>query len=175
MTGNFKIIGIIFLLLLFNCKKNENNLIIEDGKKLVEQNINVLLDSIESFDISKIKVPPVSLKDFKNYKPIKTEQLRIKLLDSVLVKKQGKGFFEFNLDEKCLINLKSKYKTNIVKLNNHSGNVLFVSFFNFWIKNNIGVIEVKKTIGISMSHDKYYFKKKNDKWIFIRKELLNMG
>ena len=74
-----------------------------------------------------------------------------------------------------LINFKSDYQIKIVKINNYDTNVLFVNFFNFKIKNNKASIEVKKKIGISMVHHKYYFEKENDIWVFKKKVLLGMG
>jgi hypothetical protein len=179
MIGNFKILGIIIILLLCSCKKQ--NGMVENGRELIKQNINVLIDSIDIFDTSKMPISKVSKKDFKNYKPIKIEQIRVGLLDSILVKDVDlktdvqTNYLKFNLQTKDLINLKSKYKIIIVKVNNYDTNFLFVNFFNFKIQGNKASIEVKKNIGISMLHHKYYFEKGNGVWVFKKKELLGMG
>ncbi|WP_123955366.1 hypothetical protein [Flavobacterium cheongpyeongense] len=178
MIGNFKVLRIVIILLLLGCKKQNET---EDSRKLITQNINVLIDSVESFDISKMPVSSVSHKDFKNYKPLKVKQMTIGLLDSILVKENKlnknneTNYLRFNLQKEDLVNFKSHYKIEIVKVNNYDTNVLFVSFFNFSMKGNKSSIEVKKRIGISMIHHKYYFEKENDTWVFKKKEFFGMG
>ncbi|WP_316633062.1 hypothetical protein [uncultured Flavobacterium sp.] len=177
MIGNFKIIGIIFLFLIFSCKKQ--NGAIEDGRELITENINVLLDSVEFFDTSRMPVSSVSLKDFKKYKPVKIKQIKIGLLDSItnenLTSNEKSKFVKFNIGKNEIFNFRSKYIIEILKINNYDSNILFVKFSNFRIENNLANIEVKKVSGISMTHHKYYFKKKNGRWVFIKKELLGIG
>lgn len=174
-----QIIIITFLILFCSCKIRDDKVI---GKELIIQNINVLLDSIECFDTSKMSVTKVSQKDFKNYKPVKTEQITIGLLDSILIEKNErlkeinqKKFLKFNLQKSDLLNFNSDYKINIVKVNNYDNNILFVKFSNFQISEDEASIIVKKNIGISMIKNRYYFKKQNGIWVFKKKEFLGMG
>ena len=37
------------------------------------------------------------------------------------------------------------------------------------------MIEVKKVRGIGMVKNRYYFKKKNNVWFFLKKEILGLG
>lgn len=172
MDGKFKIIGIIIFALLCSCKKQEN--IENSGRELITQNINVLIDSIESFDMSRIQ----RLEKFKN---IKIEKFTVGILDSIIIensnfKKIDKNtFLKFNIKKNDLVNFKSSYKINIVKINNYDINVLFVRFSNFQIKEDEASIIVKKNIGISMIKNRYYFKKENGVWVFEKKEFLGMG
>jgi hypothetical protein len=179
MIQNFKISIIIVLVLFCSCKKQEDK---DIGRELITQNINILIDSIESFDTSKMPEPNVSLKDFKNYKPIKIEQISVGLLDSILIDNDEnpqitnqEKFLKFNLQKSDLVNFKSEYKINIVKVNNYDTNILFVRFSNFQMNKNEANIEVKMNIGISMIKNRYYFKKENDVWVFKKKKLLGMG
>lgn len=170
MVGKLKILVLLFIFLFGSCKK-QNNLAI-NGKQIITQNINILIDSIEGFDMSKIPRP-------EKFKKIKIEKFTVGLLDSILiVDNQLDGemvYNRFNLEKQDLINFKSDYKIKIVKINNYDTNILFVNFFNFKIQDNKASIEVKKKIGISMVHHKYYFEKENDIWVFKKKVLLGMG
>lgn len=172
MIGNYKIVAILVLILFCSCKKQDDK---EKGRELITQNINILIDSIECFDMSKMPVSNVSLKDFKSYKPVKIEQITVGLLDSILIESNEKDFSDFNLQKSDLVNFKSEYKINIVKVNNYDINVLFVRFSNFIINEKEASIDVKKNIGISMIKNRYYFKKENDVWVFKKKEFLGMG
>ncbi len=181
MIGNFKISAfLIVFILFFSCNK-QNCLKNDEAKELIIKNINILIDSIESFDSSKIPISPVSIKDFKNYKTVKIEKMRIGIIDSVLVRTDDlelnnqMDYIKFNLQNKDLINFKSNYKINIVKVNNYDINVLFVSFSNFLIKDNNAEITVKKVIGISMIKEIYFFKKEKGIWLFSKKKLIGMG
>jgi hypothetical protein len=178
MIGNFNTLTILIILLLLGCKKPNEEL---ENRRLIRQNINVLIDSVESFDISKMPVSSVSRKDFKNFRPVKLKPMRICLLDSILAKEDrlktndGIKYLRFNLNKEDLVNFKSNYKIMIVKVNNYDPNILFVRLSNLIIQENKASIEVKKVLGISMLHNKYYFEKENGVWIFKKKEFLSMG
>ena len=178
MIGNFRILVIIVPFLIFSC--NRKNGIIQNGNELITQNINVLLDSIEIFDISKMPVSDVSTKDFKNYRAVKTKQIKIGILDSIKIIDNNyltinKEFLKFNLQKSNLINFKSEYKIEILKTNNYDTNILFVRFSNFNINNNKADIVVTKIVGISMVSNKYYFEKRDEIWVFKKKIMLGMG
>ncbi len=164
--------AVIIFVLFCSCKKQDS---MDIGREFITQNINILIDSINHFDISKMPVSEVSRKDFKNYKPIKIEQITVGLLDSILIENNEKEFLDFNLQKSELINFKSEYEINIVKVNNYDTNVLFVRFSNFQIIENEASINVKMNIGISMIKNRYYFKKENDVWVFKKKKFLGMG
>lgn len=174
MDGKLKIL--ILFCLFWSCKNkndldniNKNVLNNKTGKEFITQNINFLIDSVERFDMRKIPRP-------EKFKDIKIEKFKIGLLDSILIEnKQGTGFLKFNLDTNNLINFKSEYEINIVKVNNYDINILFVRFSNFKIEKDSASIDVKKTIGISMIKDRYYFKKENNMWIMKKKKWLSMG
>ncbi|MFB9108374.1 hypothetical protein [Flavobacterium gyeonganense] len=115
----------------------------------------------------------------KLYKPAKKKQIKIGLLDSIttesLISKEENKFVNFKISKNEILNFRSKYIIEIFKVNNLDSSILFVKFSNFRIDNDLASIEVKKILGISMSHSKYYFKKKNGRWFFIKKELLSIG
>lgn len=182
MDGKYKI-AIILIFIICSCKNevkmnNKNGLNTDSQRVFIAQNINSLIDSVESFDTSLIP-PSEEFKDFK------VEKITIGLLDSVFIendenfninqKKNQLKSFKFKLQESDLVNFKTNYTIKLVKVNNYDTNVLFVNFFNFKIQGNKASIEVKKKIGISMIHHKYNFEKENGVWILKRKELLGMG
>jgi hypothetical protein len=170
MSSNLKVLLMLFSLILLSSCKQEN--ISEIGRELITQNINILLDSIERFDTSKM---PVADK----FKDIKIEQIKIGLIDSVTVEtlnlNEIKNKLSFLIAKNDLINFKSNYKINIVKVNNYDGNLLFVSFSNFQIDKNKASIDVKKVIGISMTKDRYFFKNENKEWVFKSKKNIGIG
>lgn len=178
MFKNSKVFFILFCLVLFSSCKQEN--IVESGRELIFQNINILLDSIESFDTSKMPGPE-NFKDFKDVKieQIKIDKIKIGLIDSVLVVnrnlKEVVSNSSFTITENDLINFKSDYKIDIVKVNNYDVNFLFVSFSNLQIVNDNASIDVKKVIGISMTKDRYFFKNENGGWVFKRKINIGIG
>jgi hypothetical protein len=175
MGGKFKIIGALIFALLCNCKKQMS--IENSARELISQNINVLIDSVESFDMSKIQRP-------KKFRNIKVEKITVGLLDSILieksdlnafVKKSKTNFLQFNIKEDDLINFKANYKINIVKINNYDINVLFIRLSNLTVSEDEASIIVTKVRGISMIKNRYFFKKKKEEWVFIRKEMVSMG
>lgn len=170
MDGKFKIIVILIVAIVCSCKKQVT--VENSGRELITQNINVLIDSIEMFDMRLFFVP-------EKYKNVKTEKISIGLLDSIVVENLSNiketNFIKFNISEKEIHNYKSNYKIAIVKLNNFDTKVLFVRFSNFEINENNASIVVKKVIGISMIKERYYFIKQNDMWVFKKKEFLGMG
>lgn len=179
MIGNFKYI-IIITMIAFSCRREENS--IKVGKSIISQNINILIDSIERFDVNFINVKQVSTKkEFPNMHVIKNKKLKIYVIDSVTYEKNfaidsfQKEILKFIINKNDLINFKSNYNINIVKINNYDSNVLFVKFSNFKLTNDKASIEVKMTIGISMIKNIYHFKKVNNIWLFDRKEFLEMG
>ncbi len=176
MDGIFKKLVFVSLLLalITGCKKDgktdavKNNLVAE-GRALLKQNSNVLIDSLESFDFAIL-----------NKK--KAGSLKVALLDSLLINEryskfdsEPSKFFTFKLDKNDISNFKSLYKLYLVQKEISETNVLFVSFSNLKINNNKAQIMVIKINGISSVIDRYYFKKQNNKWIFTSKEKLSMG
>jgi hypothetical protein len=173
MDGIFnKIVLLLFVLLAISCKKEDkmdaikNNLIAE-GKVLIKQNSNVLVDSLERYDMN-ILHPEGKLKP-----------LQVALLDSVGINerfsRETLKCIRFKLEEGDFSSFKSPYKLNLVKKEVSEVHVLFVSFLNLEIKNDLANIVVKKINGISSTIDRYYFKKQNNKWVLINKHQMSMG
>lgn len=174
MVGKFKIIVVVFILFCSCKKQNDIN---DIGKDLIKQNINVLLDSVEGFDMSTLPPSP----KFKN---VKTKKITLGLLDSIKIndsyslrKDNFKSFkyLKFNLQKSDLSNFKSSYTLNLQKKDNLSTDVLSIRFTNFKINENKASIDVTKVIGISMICDRFYFEKENDIWVFKKKVMLMMG
>jgi hypothetical protein len=171
MDGIFKKIALIFLLLAFiSCKKDEKPIsdhdnLVSEGKTFIKQNINMLIDSVMQFDIPSLD------------KKIKTEKLTIGLIDSVSYNgiSNPYNFLAFKLKKSDLSLYKSPYKISLVKEKNNDTNVLFVIFSDFRIKKDDAFIVVKKVRGIGMIKNVYYFRKKSGVWVFIKKDLMNMG
>lgn len=167
-----KIVLVLLLALTISCKKEQeidvvkNNLIAE-GRTLINQNSSILLDSLEMHDMSLYK------KD-GGLKPLK-----IALLDSVCINerfsRETLKCVALKLDESDFSNFNSPYRLNLVKKEVSESQILFVSFFNLKIENNVVNIVVMKRHGIGSTADRYYFEKQNSKWVFIRKQQISMG
>lgn len=176
MDGIFKKIVFVSLLLtlISGCKKDEKidtvkSDLVTEGRALIKQNSNVLIDSLERYDLAIL-----------NKK--KGGALKVALLDSLLINERYSkyssepfNFFTFKLDKNNISNFKSPYKLYLVQKEISQNNVLFVSFSNLKIDNDIAQIMVIKISGNSSVIDRYYFKKQNNKWIFTSKEKLSMG
>ncbi|MBZ4036840.1 hypothetical protein K6T82_18870 [Flavobacterium sp. 17A] len=173
MDGIFnKIVLLLLVLLTIGCKKKDkkdevkNNLIAE-GKILIKQNSNVLIDSLERYDMNIL------------YPEGKLKPLQVALLDSVGINerfsRETLKCITFKLEESDFSNFKSPYKLNLVKKEVSEVHVVFVSFLNLEIQNDLANIVVIKINGISSTIDRYYFKKQNNKWIFLNKHQMSMG
>lgn len=176
MDGFFKKIGFVILFLtVINCKKNEEldiqkNKLVLDGKSLIKENSYILIDSLENYDLR-----------FLN-KNKKSEPFTVGLLDSIAIDKRYfnyghriYNYLTFKLKKNDLSNFKSPYKLNLIKSETYDSNVLFIEFSNLKIEEDKAEIIVKKIRGISSIINRYYFKKKNNRWVFIRKQLLSMA
>lgn len=185
MNGNFKKVILIFICLMFVCckdkeyeehiqllkearlKEKEAKLfqqhLIQEGRKLILQNSSVLIDSAFIFDHNRF--------DPK----IKGEKLKIGLIDSIRYRLSGAGYDKylvaFKLGKADLANFKSDYGLQLVeKLNeNTTENFLFYTFSNLRIIDNEARIVVKKNYGISMMSATFFFEKRNNVWVFIKK------
>lgn len=167
-----RIIVLLVSVLFLNCEKKTNRNVKADvlkkkeAKEFVIENINILIDSVEGFDMSK----------YPKFRKLKIEKFKISLADSIITEKNSFGsFFNFRLDKKILENYKSDYEIKLVQNYKEDIRYLFIQFSNFTIDDNVAEISVKKKIGISMVKDRYYFQKKNNKWILKKKQLLSMG
>ena len=126
MDGIFKKTALILLFLaVISCKKDEkpisnHDFLVSEGKTFIKQNINVLIDSVEQFDI-----PPLD-------KKIKSEELTIGVMDSVSYNGLSNpyNYLAFKLDKTDLLLFKSPYKLNLVKEKNNDTNVLFLSLIH---------------------------------------------
>jgi len=171
----------LFLLTLMNCTRNDNFKV--EGEKLIDSNIEFLLDSIKSFDWTKIPLNKKSIHD-------KRETFRYELIDVVLVEQNSMRFLNSNFNAKLAhskaISLKinpsfiSKFKLKhvaLVKKKSNSIYALSIVFSNLLMSDNerYASIVVTKTCGISMKKDVFYFEKRNGKWVYLRKDQLSMG
>jgi len=182
MDGNLKKIILIFICLMLMCCKDkdyeehirllkearlvEQNLI-KEGRQLIQQNSNILIDSAFIFDHNRFD-PKI-----KGEKPI------IGLIDSIYYKLSGiendKYLVTFKLSKADLVNFKSDYQLQLVKNRNESPNgnpaenFLFYTFSKFRIIDNKASIDVKKSYGISMMSATFFFEKRNNVWVFIKK------
>lgn len=177
MDGIFKqMIFFFFFLAVLSCKNEDNQKIekiglISEGRSLIRQNSNILIDSVEQFDVRPEKE--------KNDAP----KITIGLIDSIPRRKEklnlgrtdGHTFVSFKLENEDLINFKSPYKLNLVKENNNDINVVFVTVLELSINGEKAYVVVEKVRGIGMVNEVYYFKKENGIWVFIKKELSKMG
>lgn len=189
MEGNFKKIILIFICLMFVCckdkqyeehikllkearlKEKEAKLfqqhLIKEGRQLILQNSSVLIDSAFIFDHNRFDPK------MKGEKPI------IGLIDSIYYKLSGirndKYLVTFKLSKADLVNFKSDYQLQLVKNQNESPNgnpaenFLFYTFSDFRIIDNRARIDVKKNYGISMMSAIFFFEKRNNVWVFIKK------
>ena len=173
MDGKNRIIILILLFLsICNCKNQVKSNV--DGRELINQNINILIDSIEGFDMSNILMP-------NGQKNLNIKKISVSLLDTVCVEstnlknKSSAKFQNLNISKNEISKFKTNYKINLTKVRNDCAEILFVKFYNFEINKNYANITVKKIIGISMIENIYYFKKINNIWVFKRKKFQGMG
>ncbi len=180
MDGIFKkLVFIIMFLAFLGCKKGELQLhedklradklhedkLIVEARNFINENCNILIDSINQFDIKSLN------------KKSKSPKLTIALIDTVSYRGflNPNKFLKFKLQKTDLVNFKSAYMLKLVKANTYDSDVLFVIFSDFKMEKDYAYIGVKKVIGISMINETYYFKKENGKWVFKNKTLINMG
>lgn len=170
-----KLLIIAFITILFcNCKKQKN--IQDSGKNLVIQNINILLDSVEGFDIPP---PPRSVNVIKT--PIILGLRDSITIDTIYSRKEDElkpyKYFQFILNKNDLNYFKSNYKLFLQKNRNINDDieVLNLEIRNLRINEFEASVEVSKVIGISATHDRYYFKKEKGIWVFKKKINLGIG
>ena len=173
MIKYFKIIFLMVLVIFCSCKKQNNST--NKDREFITQNINILIDSIQYFDISTLPRP-------EKFKDKEIKKITVGLLDSVFFYDDNyinewniKQDVKYVIQQNDLVNFKSDYKIKLVKFDNYDGNILFIKFSNLQINNDEASIIVKKNIGIAMIKNKYYFKYVNGKWELQKKELLSMG
>jgi len=145
-----------------NFKNQENTR--KPEKEFISQTINILLDSLEAFDMS-------TLPRLEKFKDIKIEPFTIGLLDTVTKEYNEK----FKLHQTDIIKFKSNYAIKLVKVNNYDSNILFIKFSNLTLGNNNASIVVKKNIGVAMLKEQFYFIKRNNIWVLEKKKFLGMG
>ncbi len=183
MVGNFKLIIIIIIFITLNsCYKKENFSL--EGAKIVNSHIEVLLDSIEFFDWTKI---PISA-EFKNET---RKKFNYELIDSVgfdvniypLFNKNLKKHYDNIFTNSNIIKLKlnptilSRFKKKNLTLSKKKSNdiyVLSIIFSNLIISvdGTFASLVVTKSCGISMTKDIYFFEKIDSVWVF--KEKINI-
>jgi hypothetical protein len=159
----------ILLLCFFSCKQIKNNH--DYGSHFVECNINILLDSLNMFDMRGVPRPE-KFNDIIITKPI----VQLKSIVSVdsQESQMNHKYLYFNLKKDVLSRLKSDYEVSLVKHRVDEGNI-FVVISNFAINDSTITVDVEKSLGIGMTKDRYFFEKVKQKWIFVRKKNLRIG
>ena len=175
MVGNFKYFAFIVLYItLFSCqnKKEKSQL----GKELITENLPILLDDLDYFNISE---NPLSVGIYHYVGENKSDQTM------VIEKFQNK----FNTNNEEIFKNQIEIEKIPKKIGNHSvflntdntfrkqRDIINVSFVNFIIsKNNqYASIEVIKSLGSGVKFEIYHFKQNNGKWIFVGKEIIGLG
>ena len=159
----------ILLLCFFSCKQVRNNN--DYGSRFVKCNINILLDSLSMFDMRGVR-RPAKFNDIIITKPI--VQLKSTVFVDSLESQINNKHLSFNLKKDVLSRLNSDYEVHLVKNRVDEGNI-FVVISNFAISDSTITVDVKKSLGIGMTKDRYFFKKIKQKWIYTRKTNLRMG
>lgn len=159
------------ILLLFFCSCNQFRNNDNYGSHFVQCNINILLDSLNMFDMRGVPRPE-KFNDIIINKP--TVHLKnIVSVDSIESHINHK-YLSFNLKKDVLSKLKSDYEVHLVKNRVDEGNI-FVVISNFAINDSTITVDVKKSLGIGMTKDRYFFRKMKQKWIYTKKINLRMG
>lgn len=176
MVGNFKIS--LLILLMFSCK-NKQETKQQIGISIINQNFEVLMNSVSYFDLSKVS---------KNVK----EDINVNLNAEVMamdVEESEKMFkTKFKLEQekidpiffkikKIPVNKISNYPIILVSNVSKSKDSVNVGFMNFLIDSSskFSSITVITSRGIGAKFEIYYFKKVKGKWAFVGKELLALG
>jgi hypothetical protein len=171
-----KIIFFFFFLTVLSCKnedkpKTEKIDLISEGRSIVREYSNVLIDSVEQFDVrpanEKNDAPKITIGLIDSI-PKRNEKLNIGRTD-------GHTFVSFKLEKEDLINFKSPYKLSLVTKKNNDINMVFVTISKLRIQEDKAYVVVEKVRGIGMVNEVYYFKKENGIWVFIKKRLSKMG
>ena len=169
-----KVVGkaIFYITLLLCCISCNNKISTQKyGNIFVQENINVLLDSLKMFDMNAY-AKENNLKDIIITKPI--VQLKSTVFVDSLESQINNKYLSFNLKKDVLSRLKSDYEVHLVKNRVDEGNI-FVVISNFAISDSTITVDVKKSLGIGMTKDRYFFQKIKQKWVFVRKTNLGIG
>lgn len=164
-----KVIYITLFLCCISCNKKISNQ--KYGNIFVQENINVLLDSLKMFDMNAY-AKENNLKDVTIAKPI--VQLKSTVFVDSLESQINNKYLSFNLKKEVLSGFKSDYEAYLVKNRVDEGNI-FVVISNFAINDSTTTVDVKKSLGIGMTKDRYFFKKVKQKWVYTRKTNLRIG
>lgn len=169
-----KVVGkvILYIVLFTYCIScNEKISTQKYGNIFVQENINVLLDSLKMFDMRGVPRPE-KFNDIIIKKP--TVQLNSIVSVDSLNSHINHKYLSFNLNKDVLSRLKSDYDVYLAKNSLDEGNI-FVVISNFAINDSTITLDVKKSLGIGMTKDRYFFKKVKQKWIFYKKDNLRIG
>ncbi|MDH6254185.1 hypothetical protein M2347_003912 [Chryseobacterium sp. H1D6B] len=175
MAGNFKhLVLILFYFFCFSCQSSEKRS--QLGSELISGNLNVLLDNLDYFNTSNNSL---TVAVYQNVGENKSDQ-------EIIVKNfQNK----FNLKNEKIFDQPIRLEKIPKKIGNYPlfvdtdntfqkrDDTLKISFVNLIISENnqYAAVEVIKSLGNGAKYEVYYFKQKNDKWIFQGKELIALG
>ncbi|WBX98007.1 hypothetical protein [Chryseobacterium gambrini] len=177
LIGSFSIVTIFIIII--NCSGEKKYS--EIGNKIISQNRNLLFDSLSIFDIKtkyNVEINKIVDKDssiFYNYNLTAIDfsfvrKLEIKKFDIKNIKS-----FQLALPKSFHIDNREYSTKNIEP----QGKVIWIDIFNFYIddKNNEAFLMVRKGIkgGIGYKTDIYYFKKTENEWKYIKKNIISIG
>lgn len=178
MGGNFKLVLLYFFLSVVSCQsgKDKDYLIFS---KIISENFEVLLNSAEYFDQSKILKNNV---DDKIVVDLLDEVVSIETLNSEKKFKAKFGITDNNLKpvfykiDKIPKKEVNGYPINLIskERNENSVSVQFANFFIDDSKMNSSITVIKRR-GIGAISEIYYFKKSNGRWKYEGKDLLFVG
>lgn len=175
MVGNFKYFAFILLYItLFSCqnKKEKSQL----GKELITENLPILLDDLDYFDLSE---NPSSVGIYQYVGEIKPDQKIVIEKFQNRFNLNGEEIFKYQIK---IEKIPKKIGVYSISLNTDNGfhkksDMINISFVNFIIsKNNkYASIEVVKSLGSGAKFEIYHFKQNNSKWMFVGKEIIGLG
>lgn len=177
LIGSISIVLIFISMMSCSEKVNYTNI----GNEIVCQNMNIIFDSLNIFDINKVYNVELDYnvaKDssiFYNYNLTKIDSFIIKKLGIRKFNMENIKTFKLKLPKSFLLN-KRRYS---VSKTNPLGTVINIELFNFYIdeKNREAFLMAKKGIkgGIGYKIDIYYFKNVKNKWKYVRKDIVSTG
>ena len=165
MNGIYKIIFLISFIIFIGCKNNDNTN--SKGKAFIKRNINILIDSVGYFDMSK----------YLNKKDV----FSIALIDSITVEGRHTNgnksikYLTFKIHQNDIELFNSKYKLKLVPVKNRATDIVFIQFCDFKINEAKASIIVRQTRASGMIENIFFFEKNNGIWILKKKKMLTIG
>jgi len=177
MAGNFKVLFLILLMLSCESRQKNND---QTAINIIDQNFEILMDSISYFDLSKMPKNAINDNIVVN---LNAEVMAMDVQESIEMFKAKFKLKQRKIDpiffkiKKIPVDRVDNYPINVVSSTPKNHNSVNVNFVNFLIDNSnkFASITVIKDRGIGTKFEIYYFKQINGKWMFDGKELLALG